>query len=203
MQTWMFVLSSKTLPSAGLLQLNAIHLCQGWLSQAFQRCSTENTLWWKKWVQEDLHDLNPADDAHLSWWRETQDGVRVVHPWARHDGIMLLSLKQHMVPPWASTHILHVQQHSMQSTHWKHTAKTISQKATHNYYTTLLIHSRTTLTCRQSVELILETIHSACSQRAENQVTRDIDYWILCNTLQQMFDQKRSPSENQSLFIPW
>lgn len=103
-------LCSKTLPSAGLQQ-NTIYLSWTWLCQASQEeIYMKNYSWWHEHKQEESGWLQ----AHVGGWctRDLMEG----DTW-RSCGCSGLPWwdapepKQHMVPPWASTHILHVQQH--------------------------------------------------------------------------------------------
>lgn len=153
MQTWMSHsvhehIGSKILPSAGL-QLNTVPPCQAWLSPALrEEIYMENYSWWRENKREESGSawFQPllADDARVNWWRETQGGAGSCSPtgppwWDAPES------KQHMVPPWASTHILHVQQHSrLRDTH------------TH----TPLIQQIHTLLDTQNVHTLLPFIHS-------------------------------------------
>lgn len=154
MQTWMFHcvpvhLGSKTLPSAGL-QLNTIYLRQAWLSRALQgEIYMKNYSWWRENKREESGSawFQPllADDARVSWWRETQERVGVVHPRVCRDG-MLLSLNSiwclpgHQHTSYMSSNTVGCVIH----THTPLTQQTHTLLNTQNLHTLLLfIHSQT------------------------------------------------------------
>lgn len=107
-------IGSKTLPSAGI-QLNTIYLRKD-MTVLEEDLYGDYYSWWRENKREESGSawFQPllADEARVSWWRETQEGVvggcsPSGPPWWDAP-----ESKQHMVPPRASAHILHVQQHS-------------------------------------------------------------------------------------------